>query len=470
MKRRQFLGKLGGLAAAAGAGLSACRQNTLLRGSNHRPNIVMMISDDHSVPDLGCYGNDALNTPALDGMAAEGIRFNRAYADSPQCSPSRAALLTGRTPHAAGASRLHSPVLPRVPTIVELLKQEGYYTGAFKKVHQEPIKKQFDYYGGARARFSEFFRKRPKTKPFFLWFGSLNPHRPYSRGLLSARHRPEEVEVPEYLPDTLQVRKDLARYYKKIETFDDKCRKIMSFLERDDLVEDTMLVMYSDNGLPFPRGKGTLYEPGINVPLLIRWPGVITPGRVSDALVSGVDLPATFLDAAGVELPANTQGRSMLPYLKGEEDTVRDLAFSERNWHDNWDPMRCIIDGRYKLIQNFRPEVGYQPTVDIRNSPSYKSILELGKRELPKRLQFYFAESRPRTELYDLQEDPGEWNNLAQQSEYKDMVVKYQKTLSSWMKETHDFLPPPRKAFPTGPHVRMNRRIEPLNGTRRETS
>ena len=471
MQRREFLSLLGSLTVSAGAfSLLGCQPGEVARSSTHRPNILVLISDDHSVPDLGCYGNDALETPNLDRLASEGIRFNRAYVDSPQCSPSRASLLTGRTPHAAGASRLHADILPEIPDVVKLLKSQGYYTGGYKKIHQDRIKQEFDYYGGARARFPEFFNERPKNKPFLLWFGSLLPHRPYGRGTLSARHRPEEVHVPDYLPDTLRVRKDLARYYQKIEKFDTQCGKFLDLLEQEGEVENTMVIMLGDNGLPFPRGKGTLYEPGINVPLIIRWPGVVEPGQVSDALVSVVDLTATWFEAANIDPPPNIQGRSLLPLLQGEQSRVRKHAYSERNWHDNWDPMRCVVGDRYKLIQNYRPQVGYQPTIDIRNSPSYKSIQQLGKRELPERLDFYFADSRPHVELYDLQEDPHEWNNLAEKEEYVDLVLKYQKQLSEWMEATNDFLPPPRSAFPEGPHLRMNRRIDPLNGTRRTAS
>lgn len=464
--RRRFLEALGLGTAALSVPASLTAGSEALE---ERPNIVFLFSDDHSVPDLGCYGNDAVHTPHLDQMAEEGMRFDRAYVPSSQCSPCRAAVLTGHAPHATGASRLHAPANPQAPHLVEMLQEAGYYTGAYRKVHQPLVEEQFDFYGDDDRALSDFFEEAPDDRPFYLWFGSEDPHRPYGPGAFDPPHDPDDVHVPGYLPDTPEVRQDLAYYYDEIARFDAECGEILDLLERHGLADDTMVVMAGDNGLPFPRAKATLYEPGIHVPLLIKWPGVVSPGETTDALVSLVDLTATWLDAAGVSPPSPLESRSLLPLLTGEASSVRDVVFAERNWHDNWDPMRCVVGPRYKLIQNYRPEVGYLPSLDIVESASYQEIERLMEEgALPEELAFYTADTRPRVEFYDLQEDPGEWNNLAENPDYQDLIEEHQRMLSDWMHDTHDFLPPMQEAFPGGPDSELNATIEPLNGTPRD--
>ncbi len=437
------------------------------KNNDRRPNIVFLFSDDHSVPDLGCYGNPGIQTPNLDRMAEEGMRFDRAYVTSPQCSPSRAAILTGRVPHDVHASRLHAPVPPYDTNLIDLLKAQGYHTGAYRKVHQPHIQKDFDFYRGNDESLATFFRDRPEHKPFFLWFGSRDPHRGYKAGAFQPPHDPEEVTVPDFLPDTPEVRQDLAYYYDEIARFDKECGQILSLLEQHGLTGNTMVVMAGDNGMPFPRAKGTLYEPGIKVPLLIKWPGQIDAGRVSQELVSLTDLTATWLEAAGTQVPKNMHARSLMPVFRKSSKPHREYVYAERNWHDNWDPMRCVVSERYKLIQNYRPEAAYMPSLDLYNSPSYK-VIQRQRTEgaLSDPLTWYALESRPQVEFYDLREDPGEWENLAYHEEYREMVRKYQRILSEWMQETHDFLPPPRGSFPGGLNSVYNS-IDPLTGRER---
>jgi uncharacterized sulfatase len=196
----------------------------------------------------------------------------------------------------------------------------------------------------------------------------------------------------------------------------------------------------------------------------------VDAGRTTDALVSLLDLPITWLHAAGMAPPETVHGTPLQPLLTGEVDAVRDRIYAERNWHDNWDPMRCVVGERYKLIQNYRPEVGYQPALDLANSPTYAEIQRLADADelSDRQAQVYTAETRPQVELYDLEADPGEWDNLASDAAHADRVRDLQLTLSRWMDETHDFLPPPRTAFPGGPDSELNTTINPLNGVSRE--
>lgn len=425
------------------------------------PNIVFLFSDDQSIPDLGAYGNSAIQTPNLDRLADEGMLFNRAYVTSSQCSPSRASILTGRFPHVVGASRLHMDAQPNYTSMIEILNENGYYTGAFRKVHQTEIQEQFDFYGDGNAAFSSFFDSVPEDQPFFLWFGSTDPHRGYNVDDYEYQHNPEDVIVPEYLPDTEEVRKDIANYYNEITRFDKESGEILELLAENGLAENTMVVMSGDNGLPFPRAKATLYEPGIKVPLIIKWPGKIDPGT-TDELVSLVDLSATWVDAAGIQVPEGYGGKSLIPFFEDPQTDHREYLFAERNWHDTWDPMRAVVGDRYKLIQNYRPEIAYIPSLDIINSPSYKEIQRLeSEGELTGNLSWYEKPNRPQVEFYDLVNDPYEWDNLAEEAEYDSLINEYQIILSKWMNKTHDFLPPPKGAFPAGSG--LNDMYNPLN-------
>lgn len=440
--RRQFLRTAATGALLGGAALRSHAKPTT------PPNIVFLFSDDHSVPDLGCYGNDAIRTPHLDALAAGGLRFDRGYVTSPQCSPSRASILTGRTPHAVGASRLHMNAFSDSPNVPQVLKTAGYHTGALRKVHQGHIQRDFDYYGGYKKPMTEFFDQRPKDKPFFLWFGSTDPHRDYGPGAIDPPHDPATVAVPEFLPDTPEVRQDIAYYYDEIARFDKECGQLIGLLEEQGVRNNTLIVMAGDNGMPFPRAKATLYEPGMRVPLLANWPGVIEPGRTTSALASLMDLAKTWIDVAGATAPESMEGVSLTPLFSGEKDHVRKTVFCERNWHDNWDPMRCVIDGRYKLIQNYRPEVGYIPSLDLLRSPSFQAIVERAKAgSLAGPRTWYEATTKPLVELYDLENDPGEWHNLAEDPAHAERVVAMQKALGQWMNETNDFLPPPAAAY-----------------------
>jgi arylsulfatase A-like enzyme len=200
--------------------------------------------------------------------------------------------------------------------------------------------------------------------------------------------------------------------------------------------------MTGDNGMPFPRAKGTCYDPGIHVPLLARWPGRITPG-VRDDLIAHVDLPVTWLDAAGIAKPAKMQGQSFLSLLEGRPHQPRQAVFSERNWHDNFDPIRSVRTNRHKLIFNAAPHFPYRPAWDLENSPSWASILASGKRgKLTAEQLQLLNPARPLLELYDLTSDPGEFHNLATSSAHAGVLAEMKQKLSQWMHDTYDFLPP----------------------------
>jgi len=263
------------------------------------------------------------------------------------------------------------------------------------------------------------------------------------------------MRVPAFLPDTQVVREDLALHYDAITRLDADCGRVLDLLEKRGLTDNTLVVFFGDNGMPFPRAKASLYQPGVNVPLLVKWPGHVRPGTVSQELVSMVDLPATWLDVAGAEKIPRAEGRSLTGLLEGAPHEPRRYVFTERNWHDTWEPTRGIVSERYSLIANFRPEVPYRGTLDHiwaswsrGGGPSWDEIVKERKAgRLKPELEHLFRKPRPLFELYDLQNDPNEFRNLAGSQEAASALEELQKALTAWMEETNDFLPPVWRNF-----------------------
>ena len=411
------------------------------------PNIVFLISDDHSWPDLGCLGNTAVTTPNLDKMAREGMRFNHCFVTSAQCSPNRSSIFTGCAGHTTATSRLHTPLPDWEPTIIDALKERGYHTGVFRKHHQGAgFQKRLDFYGAANVPFARFFEQAPKTKPFFLQVGFTDPHRPYKPGAFDPPHDPKKVRVPDFLPDHAEVRQDLAHYYDFIARMDKECGQIFALLEQHGHGENTVVFMTGDNGMPFPRAKGTCYDGGLRVPLLAWWPGKVAPDTVNNDLIAHVDLPVTWLEIAGLAKTKKMQGQSFRPALLGQTYQKREAVFSERNWHDNFDPIRSVRTAKHKLIFNAAGHYPLRPAWDIWQSPSWEVMQKMSKQGgLDDNQRLLFSPTRPVMELYDLERDPGEWNNLVGDSTYKKVQLDLMGLLSQWMHDTYDFLPP---AFP----------------------
>jgi N-sulfoglucosamine sulfohydrolase len=450
MNRRRFIKNLSlGLGAAGMAARPvgiASQTLPAARKPGSQPNLVVLISDDQSYPDAGCYGNQELHTPNIDSLAREGLRFDRAFAASPSCSPSRSAILTGMPPHETGTSRFASPMPAGQKTILDYLQSAGYFTAAFKKVHQgEAFWKRWDFKGKNRP-FEGFFERRSKDRPFFLHVGFHDPHRPYLPGeRYPVKNARAAVKVPAFLPDSPGVRKDLAHYYEAIERLDLRVGKVLRLLKEHGLVENTLVIFTSDQGMAFPGAKGTLYDPGLHVPLLARWPGKIQPGRTTSDLVSLIDLAPTWLDAAGISAPQGMRGKSFLPLLLGKPFEPQQAIYAERNYHTHLDLIRCVRTDRYKLIRNYLPELPYRPLSDIARSPSWRSIeaWRHSGRLSPELYRRYFALPRLEVEFYDLENDPPEMKNLANDPAYAAEVRSLEELLGRWMTETRDFLPSP---------------------------
>ena len=466
-------------AAAASAPFAA----QALAQEDSRPNILVVVSDDHSVPHVGCYGNRDVKTPNLDRFASEGMRFDRAYVMSPQCAPSRASIMTGRSPVAIQMTRFSAPLPMDVRTYPEILRASGYFTGVagrtyhmngeasrsdsvirgiYDKLNLRTFPERLDYVrtGNMQAgieQFSEFLDLKPPDKPFFMQLGSNDPHRRFGPNMAREPHNPEKLQLPSHFPDTPLVREDFGYYYDKISRFDDDFGTVMQLLEDRGLKENTLVVFLGDNGAALLRGKGTLYEFGINVPLAMRWPGTIEPGRTSSELVSGEDLAPTLLEAAGVAVPSEMTGRSFASHLRGEESTGRQYAFAERGAHHIYLPKhsaafdlsRCVVSARHKFIYNALWQIPYEP-VDFASTEFWKDLEERNAAgELSaEHARMYFSPTRPMFELYDLDNDPGESEDLAGREDTAAVERELRAALIEWMVAERDYLPLPIAADP----------------------
>ncbi len=441
-----------------------------------RPNILLILSDDHSVPHVGCYGNPDLRTPNLDGLAAAGMRMDRTYVASPQCVPSRAAIMTGRSPVRIAMTRFTAPLPADVITYPEILRARGYFTGVagrsyhldggdrseearaiLEKHDLRTFAKRLDFVkttekGEYLAQFREFLEAVPAGKPFFLQLCSNDPHRPLDVDAVPNPPDPSKLTLPAHYPDTPAVRADLARYYGEIERFDKFAGEVLAELEKRGLTGKTLVAFMGDNGASQFRGKGTLYEYGIHVPLIVRWPGVVKPGSTGGVLISGEDLAPTFLEAAGESPPTEMTGRSFLKLLRGEPFAGRDRVFAERGAHgsglpgdgSSFDLARCVVTKRHKLIYNAIPQKPYVP-VDFEGDAFWKDLREMnaaGKLS-PELSRVYFSPTRPVFELYDLQADPREFENLAGKPKAAEIEHELKVALQEWMVLERDYLPLP---------------------------
>jgi len=445
------------------------------------PNVLLILTDDHSYPFLGCYGDTNVRTPNLDQLATQGMRFHRFFTAAPQCVPSRAAIVTGRSPVAARMTRFSSTLPRDEVTFLEILREKaGYYTGivgrsyhldgsggnannTIGRITKEHALVTFpdrvDYVTkgsdtAAVEQMREFLDRKPAGKPFVLWLNFSDPHHPWTAPD-SDRPDPAALKLPGYLPDLPGTRSDLAAHLGEINRVDQRTKVVLDLLAARGFEGNMLVIFAGDNGSALPHGKGSLYDPGSHVPLLIRWPGVIRPGSESRGLLSGEDLAPTILEAAGIEPHPRMSGRSFLGLLKGEPSTPRPYVFFERGPHGTapvtvnlrsnaYDLGRAVRSDRYKLIYNCTPWVPYQP-VDSAGEPGWREISAAhasGKLD-PKFRNAYFMAPRPVYELFDLEADPSELHNLSGRPELRDVERTLRVALAEKMIVDFDYLPLP---------------------------
>ena len=417
-----------------------------------RPNIILIIGDDISWNDFGCYGHPSIRTPNIDRLAKEGIQFTNTFLTASSCSPSRCSIITGRYPHNTGAAELHTPLpLNQLPFPL-VLKEAGYYTAAAGKWHMgDETKRAFDLVignrqlngNGGEEKWVDVIRQRPKNKPLFCWFASYDAHRRWGAENFGTPHNPKNAVVAPYLADTPETRKDLNSYYNEISRLDFYVGEVEKELEKQGVANNTMIIFMADNGRPFPRCKTRVYDSGMQTPFVIKWPtGIRSSGSVCTGIISAIDIAPTILDVAGIVPQPAIQGQSFSKLLKNPDLKFRNYVFSEHNWHDHEAHERMVRSDKYLYVINNRPELTNCGPLDSNRSPSHKSLLDLkAKCKISKYQNDIFLAPRSIEELFDVEKDPHQLHNLASQPEYADVLSKMRGVINQWAEETGDTVP-----------------------------
>jgi N-sulfoglucosamine sulfohydrolase len=457
---------------------------------DRRPNIVVIVSDDHGLEDLGCYGNRAIHTPNLDALAAEGMRFTNAYCTSASCSASRSVILTGLYNHANGQyghehNYHHFKTFGNVRSLPVILGDFGYRTARVGKFHVAPEDVyRFDraIQGNPRnahemAVNSRSFLLEEPGKPFFLYFCTSDPHRgggvveddPYKpdrfgnreqgyEGIDERYFEPGEVDVPWYLPDTPATRAELAQYYQSVARMDQGIGKLFEILREEGLWENTIIMYLSDNGIAFHGAKTNTYDPAIRLPFLVKMPGQANSGSVTSAMVNWADISPTLLDFAGVldrelgkrsELSAlpraglpffeDFHGRSFLPVLNDPSAGGYDEIFASHTFHEitMYYPMRVVENRDFKLIWNIASGLEYPQASDLYASSTWQETVTSGEEYYGKRRVKDYLQ-RPRYELFNIASDPHETRNLAYDKAYSNVLDDLKGRIRGFQERTND--------------------------------
>ena len=417
----------------------------------NRPNILWISLEDTS-PRFGCYGDEVARTPNIDRLAATGCIYPRAFSVAGVCAPSRSAIITGMYPTSIGTHQMRTTHTvdparplpysacppPHVKCFTEYLRGAGYFcTNNAKTDYQfTPPVTAWD-----ELSKEAHWRNRPEDAPFFAVF---NPTATHESGMWEEKHegRPlgtdvDAVELPPYLPDTEPSRRALARHYDNIETADQRVGELLDQLEQDGLVDNTIVVLWSDHGEGLPRAKRWPYDAGIRIPLIVRWPGRVKAGSVDERLVSLIDLGPTMLSITGSLRPRHLQGQ---PFL-GDDAKVRQYIFASRDRHDEaYDRVRAVRDRRYKYLRHYHPEQPYLPWNPYRNRhPVMAEMWRLYRENaLDHDQRLLFVAPRPVEELYDTKADPFEMVNLAADPEYQEVLVRLRAALQDWQARVGD--------------------------------
>ena len=429
-----------------------------------RPNLVLIIADDVSATDLGCYGNPDVRTPNLDRLAAEGQRWTRAYLTATVCSPSRCSIITGRYPHNTGAPELHTGLPKGQLLLPQALRKSGYWCAQAGKWHlgQYP-KGAFDVVlddkkqnGDSGCRqWVPLLRRRPKDKPFFLWLASYDAHRPWQTDSEGTPHLPGSIRLPEPLVDTEETRADLAAYYDEVQRLDRFAGSVVQELTDQGILENTLILFISDNGRPFPRAKRWQTEEGMRTPWILHWPEAMSGGgNICEELVSTIDIAPTFLGLAGAETPKAIQGRSFLPQIVDPNAEICRYVFSERNWQVEYCHERALRSGPWSYYRNEAPELAHFGFVNA-TYPSYRfpAYVDLWDRfrtgeSLTDVQRTVFLQPRPREQLFHLESDPMEVNDLAQTPDHRKTLERLRSVMDDWVAQTGDTVPSKQRRTP----------------------
>ncbi len=452
--RREFLSDVALPAAAAGAimataGFTGCSSFT---DNPELPNIIFITADDLGWKDLPSYGNRQIKTPGIDRLAREGVRFERAFVVASSCAASRASFITGQYPHTNGVTALthrykSKSLSPFHMTMPKLLKSAGYNTALQGKWHPSPYLPVSLY--GYQERLStmlpkgwpinnskkatEYIRAN-KNNRFYLELNFLQNHRDDAGEFTMVKDFPvdyKKITVPEYwtLPDSVELRRDIAKYYSQTMHMDKIIGEILDELDRLKLAENTIVIFVSDNGAPYPGNKMSLYDRGTGTPLLVRWPKKLQAGKTINQMINTIDIAPTILEAAGITIPKEIEGSSFLKMMQQRKpDAIHEAIFTEMTHHVRYVPTRAVRTKRYKYIKNYSDN-----PIGLDQNSHDKWAQEISK--LDNQL---WLRPRVKEELYDLEKDPHEQKNLAKNPAHKKQLKKMQNLLAEHMKKTKD--------------------------------
>lgn len=448
LNRRNFMT----MAGAGVAAVSAATRAQAQRASGGKRNVLLYVVDDQGRADAGCYGNPVIKTPGLDRLAAAGVRFTHGFCTTASCSASRSVILSGLHNHANGQyghqhDYHHFSSFDDVESLPVRLSKAGYRTGQMGKYHVAPESVyHFDTYlkakGNVPAAMADACREfiaADSDKPFFLYFCTTQPHRPFHRQGADPVS-PDEVVVPPYLPDSTECREELAQYYGSVQTADAGLLRLIELLEETGHWDDTLIIYISDNGIAFPGAKTNLYEPGMNLPCVVRDPFAEQSGIVTDAMVNWADIAPTVLDFAGIEVGEKKfHGRSFLPVLQGGPSSGWDEVYASHTFHEitMYYPMRVVRERRYKLIWNIAHGLEYPFASDLYASATWQGVVKRGEEYYGKRRVDAYLH-RPAFELYDLESDPDEVTNLANDPQHAETLARLKTKLRAFQERTSD--------------------------------
>ena len=409
-----------------------------------RPNIIWIVGEDLG-PQLGCYGDRLATTPNVDRLAAQGARFTRAFTHAPVCAPSRSGLITGRYPTAIGTHHMRSKLLKPPPAFTSYLRQGGYFVAWPGKTDFN-----FDVPKDAFDSTNDWLRRTATNRPFFGYVNIFVTHESQIRATNTQfakntaqlkpveRKDPARMKVPSYYPDSPEVRRDIANYYELVTALDYRLGEILQRLEEVGLADNTVVVFFGDHGWGMPRGKRWIYDSGMHVPLIVRWPGQVKAGTTRDDLVTFMDFAPTMLSLAGAPIPQELTGHI---FLGDKLSPPRKYVFAARDRMDEaYDRIRCVRDSRFKYIRNYEPQLPYAQHIQYMDQmPTmrvWREWNEAGELRGPQRI--FFSRTKPAEEFYDLKSDPDEINNLIDSRKHRAKLNELRQALNGWIEETHD--------------------------------
>ncbi|MCZ6672572.1 MAG: sulfatase [Verrucomicrobia bacterium] len=420
------------------------------KAENHnQPNILFILADDLTFRDIGCYGSENVETPHIDSLAENGMRFTRCFQAAPMCSPTRHNIYTGLYPVKTGAYPNATWAKDGTKSVAHYLKEAGYRVGLTGKRHIAPEEVfPFDYLSESNdpdmAALEEFLT-RDKEQPSCTFLCFNEPHTPWTLGDPSI-YDPETIKLPPYFVDTQVTRKHMVNYYAEVKHLDDSVGKVTALLDKLNLTDNTVLVFASEQGNAMPFAKWTCYDSGLQSALIARWPGKITLGSKTDAMVEYVDILPTFLEIAGVSSMDVLDGESFVPVLFGKRQHHKKYVYALQttrgitNGSEHYG-IRSIRSERFKFILNLTPEATFQNNLTENKggwTEFWPTWVKAAQSDTFAKETIHRYQHRPSEELYDIVEDPYEFNNLAEQGKYKTIKKDLRLRLLRWMDEQGD--------------------------------